>query len=507
MKDLTTISTDIFNKVRSRFSKIKLGNQNGEVIADGNPAAARFFELNYTVEGNDLGPVTIKVDNKKLTIIYNESMTDGDNSKYKQEWYSFLKEMRMFAMSNMLEFDTRDITKSNLDQRDFKYLANENGDTNMSESKLFGTSKTSYQDMGEARIIVKHSQPVNYNIPGGRTMHIDSIYIESSSGERFRYPHKHLNGARAMAMHIAHGGNSYDQIGTHISSLSEELSKLRQFKNYTQRNGLSEALNDVAEKVLTRIDTIKEQISKLQRSSYYETFKEQFQPAQDMPIPEETINNWVDALTIRTFNEELKNVFPFIYRLVDQPRELAYEDLVGEGEIDRQHGDIEPWAYWSFPERVAKKLYQMHKGQPIDKSAIVQLWKTDGPDRMTKFMLKPDVSAILSYYQQMGEQDPMFAEFADRIASIGAMEYEQEAAHMEPQDIEDEPADEEETQEQMDPRVMSQAIVEFVKSMYNAEDGTFPRGEEGVKIAVEKRFGDNAGQFAARVIEALKPGM
>jgi len=80
------------------------------------------------------------------------------------------------------------------------------------------------------------------------------------------------------------------------------------------------------------------------------------------------------------------------------------QPAVQEGEIERQHGDIKPWAYWSFPERVAKKLYQIHKGQPIDKSAIVQLWKTDGPDRMTKFMLKPDVSEILAYYQQMCEQ-------------------------------------------------------------------------------------------------------
>ena len=94
------------------------------------------------------------------------------------------------------------------------------------------------------------------------------------------------------------------------------------------------------------------------------------------------------------------------------------EKSVKEGEIERQHGDIKPWAYWSFPERVAKKLYQMHKGQPIDKSAIVQLWKTDGPDRMTKFMLKPDVSEILAYYQQMSEQGPLFKEgVAEDVAS------------------------------------------------------------------------------------------
>jgi hypothetical protein len=53
-----------------------------------------------------------------------------------------------------------------------------------------------------------------------------------------------------------------------------------------------------------------------------------------MPIPEETVNNWVDALTIRTFNEELKSVFPFIYRLVDQPKSMGYADLVDEGKDD-----------------------------------------------------------------------------------------------------------------------------------------------------------------------------
>jgi hypothetical protein len=39
--------------------------------------------------------------------------------------------------------------------------------------------------------------------------------------------------------------------------------------------------------------------------------------------------------------------------------------------------------------------------------------------------------------------------------------------------------------------------------MYDADTGTFPKGEEGVKIAVEKRFGDDAGKFADFVIEKL----
>jgi hypothetical protein len=50
---------------------------------------------------------------------------------------------------------------------------------------------------------------------------------------------------------------------------------------------------------------------------------------------------------------------------------------------------------------------------------------------------------------------------------------------------------------------ISQEVVEFIQSMYDSQTGTFPRGEEGVKIAVEKKFGEQAGQFANFVVEKL----
>jgi hypothetical protein len=294
--------------------------------------------------------------------------------------------------------------------------------------------------MGEAKIIVKHSQPVNYNIPAGRTMHIDSIYIENAAGERFRYPHRHLNGARAMATHVANGGTVYDAIGAHISGLSEELSKLRQFKNYTQRNGLQEALSDVSELVLTRISDIKEQISKLQRQSYYAEFAESFAPARELPIPEETVNSWIDALTIRTFNEELKSVFPFIYRLVDQPKALGYEDLVGE----------------------AKAEY------------------CDACDRPAKECVCDDEDL---------EEHNHLEDFEQHLDNISTFEYDVQ----EPEMVQPEPTQAPNARE----------VVEFIMSMYDQEQGTFPKGEEGVKIAVEKRFGEHAGQFAGQVVERL----
>lgn len=428
MKDLTTISSDLFNKIRSRFTDIKIGDEKGAITTD--PTNARFFDVNYTVDGQDLGRVNLKIDDESLTVIYNNSMLDGQVESVKTRWYNFLKELRQFARKSLLTFDTRDITKSNLEKRDYEYLAQGTGDTSMSESKLFGTSKTSYQDMGEAKIIVKHSQPVNYNLPAGRTQRIESIYIENANGERFKYPSRHLNGARAMAVHVANGGAPYDAIGGYISGLSEELSKLRQFKQYTQRSGvMAEAMGDLTERVAERIDAIKHEIASLQRQSNYAAFKESFQVSETQEVPEETANSWIDALTIKTFNEELKSVFPYIYKLVAEKKtdEVRYEDIVGE-EVEEE----------------------------VTESEVNHL-----------------------------------ADFEQHLDAISTLEHEV---------VESEEDEVEETQ-QVAPT--SQEVVEFITSMYDPEAKTFPRGEEGVKIAVEKKFGEGAGRFAHYVVEKL----
>ena len=49
-------------------------------------------------------------------------------------------------------------------------------------------------------------RPVNEEQRGARSRNISSIFVENAEGERFKYPYKHLNGARAMARHVSHGG-------------------------------------------------------------------------------------------------------------------------------------------------------------------------------------------------------------------------------------------------------------------------------------------------------------
>ena len=326
MIKLDVIAQDLFNKIRGRFPSITIGTSEGTVTND--PKQARFFDFDFK-EG---AKVNVTLDDKNLTVMYNDSLIQNESDMVKKGWFDFMKEMRQFAKKRMLQFDTRDITKNNLDRRDYDYqVKTRPGEQQMSESTMYGTSRNSIQNVGNARVLVKHSKPVNQEQPGARTRDIHSLYVESGEGERFKYPFRHLNGARAMARHVAEGGNQYDDFGKYIVSLSEELSNLRKFKTYMNRSAvMAEGLRGYMDIVNERIDTVKETILKLQKETHYkETFKN-FSPTVNEEVPEDVSNSWIDELTIRQFNEDLKSVFPYIYKLVSEAnkvKELGPEDL------------------------------------------------------------------------------------------------------------------------------------------------------------------------------------
>lgn len=344
------ISTDLYQKIKVRFPSLQIGNSEGKITSE--PNLARFFDFDFENAGQILGRISIALTEKDgMMVLHSADIVSEQTDDVKNVWFDFLKELRQFAKKRLLNFDIRDISKSNLDKRDFQYIAqNSIGEPKMSESKLFGTSKTSYQDLGEVRLIVKHSQPVNLNSVNGRTQHIQSIYLENSQGERFRYPYKHLSGARALASHVAEGGTPYDHIGQHVIGLSEELNKLRQYKNYVFRNPfMIEAMGELTEKANYRIAEIKKQLEGLQRPTYYKQFKESFNVTELKEVPEEVINDWTEKLTIKKFKEDLADVFPYLYKLSEtvieqqEVQELGFEDFM-EGAMSEIDIDLQSLA-------------------------------------------------------------------------------------------------------------------------------------------------------------------
>ena len=336
MQNFDNISEDLFNKIRGRFSNVTIGDEQGNVTND--PTKARFFDFDY----NGLGKVSVSVSEEKgLTVIYSKDFMKNESDLTQKAWYEFLKELRVFGKKRMLDFDVRDITKSNLNKRDYKFLAKAPEEEKMTESKMYGTNRVSYQKVDGARIVVKHTESINTEIAAGRTRSIGAIYIESTDGERFKYPYKHLSGARAMARHVAEGGKPFDDFGTHITGLSEEMSKLRKFKSYMGRSAvMAESLAGYMDAVHDRIKSVKKTIESLQKPNYYaETFAAFEKPMME-DVPADVAENWIDQLTIKQFNEELSDVFPYIYKLVG---EATKAKLLGPDELEEVAGPKDCW--------------------------------------------------------------------------------------------------------------------------------------------------------------------
>ena len=376
--NLDKIAKELYGKIQTRFDDIEFGDENGTILSKkADIPKARFFEFEYKENGEVLGNIAITLDEEDGVIIQVGDDLISDDDSIHPHAYEFIKSFRKFAKNRLLNFDVQNIGKSELDKRDYEFQAKPK-EENIMENKLFGTARMSYQDLGEARLVVKHSQPINPELAAGRTMHIESIYIENAAGERFRYPHKHLSGARALAEHIKHGGNPYDAIGQHICNLSEELASLRKFKGYVSRQEqISEAMGNVTSRVIDRIEEIKETITKLQKPAYYEQFAESFEAQEEQMIPEEVANDLINRLTIKSFNEDLKAVFPYIYKFVDESQlevvELDADDLLAEkapkgweGTVKamKKHGEIDnPYALTNW---MKNKGYKSHKKESVD---------------------------------------------------------------------------------------------------------------------------------------------
>lgn len=48
----------------------------------------------------------------------------------------------------------------------------------MTESKLYGTGKVSYQNVDSARIVIKHTESVNQERAGGRTQKLELFILK-----------------------------------------------------------------------------------------------------------------------------------------------------------------------------------------------------------------------------------------------------------------------------------------------------------------------------------------
>src|SRR6056300_1157257 len=427
-------SQDLFNKIRSQFSNIRLGDENGAATAD--PQGAVFFEFEFQEDADTFGSVSISLaDGENMKVYYNRDLVSKIDEDSRDEWYAFLKELKDFAVEHQLRFDVRDITKNNLTKQDYKNLADTNKTVNTDEMSeelsritklagisegLSGTAKSSFENLDKTKLIIRHKGKVDETVPGARTRQIQSLYIENEDGERFKYPLTHLAGARAMTRHVANGGRPHDEFGQHIIQTSEDIAKLNSFSRYvTNKDQLNDNAGDIIEQTKMKLENLRGYMRNLSKQSHYEAASKDFKTSEEQILDDETVNKLREKFTMKNLDNRVEDALPIINRIMSE-LEATQEKPIEEYK-DKDGNDMEPIDAPIQP--------------PVDHGAIVQgfltdpdskliLRKDDTADKMlsrTKFTNKNTMlSSILSdiasrLLTKSGEEDRV-ANFASRVA-------------------------------------------------------------------------------------------
>ena len=332
MNIIEFIAQDVFDKVRGRFTNVEMGDAEGTITTA--PKDARFFDFDFVIEGNNLGRVSVSInDLGSLKVFYSQGITEDVDTITLNEWYEFLREMRYFAKRRMLRFDTRDITKSNLNKNDFQYLAQTGTkENNMNESAMIGRGpKTSMRKLENTRLIVRHSKVVDETQKGARSRNINSLYIENSDGERFKYPFIHLAGAKAMQRHVSNGGRPYDDAGKEIISLSEKVSQLVAFKRHVgHHDGMNQEVNEILERSQVKLEQLRKVIEGLGGQKFYESWVESLQPSNEddgFVLDQATMEDYKSKFTVKNFKEDLAQYFPLIHKIMQETSEIDLESF------------------------------------------------------------------------------------------------------------------------------------------------------------------------------------
>ena len=429
-------SQDLFNKIRSQFSNIRLGDENGAATAE--PGSAVFFEFEFQEDADTFGSVSISLaDGENMKVYYNRDLVSKIDEDSRDEWYAFLKELKDFAVEHQMRFDVRDITKNNLTKQDYENLADTNKTVNTDEMSeelaritklagvekapvaegLAGTSKSSFENLNKTKLIIRHKGKVDETVPGSRSRQIQSLYIENEEGERFKYPMTHLAGARAMQRHVSNGGRPHDEFGEHIVATSEDIAKLNSFSRYvTNKDQLNDNAGDIIEQTKLKLENLRGYMKNIAKQTHYEAASKDFKTADEQVLDDETVNKMRDKFTMTNLDSRVEDALPIINRIMSELEAPKEEEQVNELDPGDEPIDAPIQA-------------------PVDHGAVVQSFLTDPENKLvlrkdpsadkmlsaTKFtdkntMLGSILSDIASRLLTKSGEEDRVANFASRVA-------------------------------------------------------------------------------------------
>lgn len=298
-------SEELYEWLNVKFHPVDMLNADGEETSDYDEVTTFVFEY-HDEHGTQENVKVSLTDNErkldadvvsKVTVEYDQDMANQINTDFGK----FLSELKEWARGRMLGFQVTNVET-------------EPGKRTVQESKfstLTGTVKTSVQTLEGVKIILKHTDIINDHVRGARTRRIHRIYVENTQGERFLMPFTSLRGARAMARHVAQGGNPYDGTGAGISNSVTEAVSLSKFLRRTNGKQYEDVTAvSMIQSARLRLAEVKKMLGGLSGVKGYSRYSTAIAEQNEIEYNPEVKNHFVR----NQYDEQLDHSLPYVWR-------------------------------------------------------------------------------------------------------------------------------------------------------------------------------------------------
>jgi hypothetical protein len=345
MRELDKISAALFDKIRARFDHVSIGDDNAQRVTD--PEKARFINFDYiSQDGENFGNITISlIDEDSLKIYFGANITEALDEEQETEWYKFLRGLREFARRNMLNFDVRDINRSNLDLKDIKQQSVSDStydkeELAIAEGRLYGlgnNKRMSFGDVGTHKLIIKHKDQIDPERHGARARKIEHIFIETPIGERFLLDHTNLHGARAVAEHLRRGGSIGDQGSQLINEMVKEMASMKHFVRSMRNRTFEDAeTSGMVEAAIYRYNEVKDHLKRFQGRKGHELLIDMCSDTFGVDEGEIDVDALRERFVKKIYDDRFNEALPYVYRAyknkqkMDTPMTVEFESWANE---------------------------------------------------------------------------------------------------------------------------------------------------------------------------------
>jgi hypothetical protein len=369
-----TPAKQLFDLLVSRNFDPELLDSAGKPASD--PAQTEVFSFDFTTEsGNDYGTVVVMLgDDNELQVFFGDNVGRTMEGADKNEWYSFLEQLKHFSTKNLLSFGLKNLNRLRYSMQ---------GQAAIKEG-LFeswrGTRTVSYNDRPEAvRLMIRHKKPIGEN--DARYRYIESLYVETADGERFKLPFTKLSGGRAMVEHVRNGGRPYDSRGQHIAAVVEELNVLSRFRRANHGQVFEGNTAELISETNAYYENLNKVLKGLGTHRGYTNYFESWNPAEitEQDVVIESIKNLFVRETIDT---RIEQALPVLAKIQKQGQAMKEANIFEAWANRLVEGT---WATPDTPEKQAQLVELLSAEFPVGAdatNATEQLYDLIGDDML-----------------------------------------------------------------------------------------------------------------------------